>query len=318
MEVLRNPFGTTGLDVTNICVGAAPIGGLPYRGYRLPERQAIETVLYVFNSSFRFLDTASLYADSEKRVGKVIKEYGGLPADFVIATKADRNPENGDFSPEQVQKSVEESLNRLGTNKLQIVYLHDPEYSSFSFEQVMAKNGPVEKLHQLKKQGLIGHIGISGGPIEMMNQYVDTGKFEIIITHNRFTLLNRLAEPLIENASKRGMAVVNAAIYNMGILAKGLDAFPYFYNEEANQSIIDKMKLLESLCEKFHVPLAAVALQFSLRDKRISSTVVGMSSPQEVDQNLLYVETKIPEALWKELDSVPTETIDPADFSKET
>lgn len=312
MEKLRKvPFGETNLEVTNICVGAAPIGGLPYGNYRLPEEQAIETLIHVFNSSFRFLDTSSIYGDSEERIGKAIKQFGGLPADFVIATKADRDVQTGDFSADQVKRSIEKSLSLLGIDSLPIVYLHDPEHSTYTFEQIMSDDGPVAKLHKLKEEGFIECIGISGGPIDMMIDYVNTGAFEAVITHNRYTLLNRLAEPLIEKASQLGLAVVNAAVYNMGILTKGLDAYPYYYAREISEDTANKVRLLEHLADKYQVPLGAVALQFSLRDPRITSTVIGMSHPQEVEQNLAFAQTEIPEDLWEELKSYATDTRDP-------
>lgn len=312
MEKLwKVPFGRTNLEVTNICIGAAPIGGLPYGGYRVPERQAIDTVIHIFKSPIRFLDTASLYEESELRIGKAIKEYGGLPADFVIATKADRDPDSGDFSAEQVMRSIEKSLKLLGVDRLPIVYLHDPERSSFTFGQIMSPQGPVNQLQKLKEEGLIEHIGISGGPIDMMLDYVNTGAFEAVITHNRYTLLNRLADPLIEIVSQSGLAVVNAAIYNMGILAKGLNAFPYFCNREVNKDTADRVRLLERISDKYQVPLAAVALQFSLRDSRITSTVIGMSSSKEVDQNIELAGIKIPKGLWVELANLSTDDTDP-------
>lgn len=306
-------FGNTDLKVTKICVGGAPLGGMRYGDYRVPETQAIETLIHIFNSPIRFLDTASLYDESELRIGDAIKEFGGLPQDFVIATKADRDPNTGDFSAEQIKRSVEKSLKLLGVGRLPIVYLHDPEHSSFTFEQIMSVQGPVVQLHKLKEEGLIKHIGISGGPIDMLINYVNTQAFEAVITHNRYTLLNRLAEPLIDKASQLGLAVVNAAIYNMGILAKGLEDYPYYYNQGVNEDVADKVKGLEYLSSKYHVPIAAVALQFSLRDPRITSTVIGMSNPKEVDQNLELAEVKIPEEVWVELANVSTVTKDPAE-----
>ncbi len=313
MEKLQKThFGRTNLEVTNICVGAAPIGGMPYGDFRVPERQAIETLIHIFKSPINFLDTASLYEASELRIGKAIKEFGGLPQEFIIATKADRDPTTGDFSAEQVKKSIEKSLRLLDIDKLPIVYLHDPEHSSFTFEQIMASQGPVAQLQKFKDEGLVEHIGISGGPIDMMIRYVNSGSFEAVITHNRYTLLNRLAEPLIERASKLGLAVVNAAVFSSGILVKGLNAHPYYYYQKVNDDIASKVRVLERLCDKYNVSLGAVALQFSLRDERITSTVVGMSNSSEVEQNLALAEIEIPEGLWVELANFPTDKNDPA------
>ncbi len=307
MERLRTvPFGKTNLKVTNICIGAAPLGGMPYGDYRVPEDQAIATLIHLFENSNgpRFLDTASLYEESERRIGKAIKAFGELPKDFVIATKADRDPVTGDFSAEQVRRSVEKSRQLLDLETLPIVYLHDPELSSFTFDQIIADKGPVAELEKLQEAGQIKHIGISGGPIDMMRRYVATDKFAAVITHNRYTLLDTQAEPLIEEASQKGLAVVNAAVYNGGILAKGLHAYPYYAYEKINKDVVARVRGLEDLADAHNVPLAAIALQFSLRDSRITSTVVGMSSPGEVDRTLTLAEVEIPEGVWVEVANV--------------
>lgn len=310
-KLLRVPFGETNLEVTNICAGAAPIGGLPYGDYRVPEEQAIQTLIHIFASPIRFMDTSSIYGDSERRIGKAIKQFGGLPKDFVIATKADRDLDTGDFSADQVKLSIEKSLRLLGVDKLPIVYLHDPEHSPFTFQQIMSEDGPVAQLRRFKEEGLIGIIGISGGPVDMMIDYVNTGEFEAVITHNRYTLLNRVAEPLLARTSQLGLAIVNAAIYNMGILTKGLDAYPYYLTRKINEDMASKVRLLEHLASKYQVPLGAVALQFSLRNPRITSTAIGISSPEEVDKTLALTEVDIPSQFWEELKNFEADIQDP-------
>lgn len=310
-SLLKVPFGNTDLKVTKICVGGAPLGGMPYGGYRVPEAQAIETLIHIFNSPIRFLDTASIYEESELRIGKAINEFSRLPEDFVIATKADRDPETGDFSAEQIMRSVDKSQRLLGIEQLPIVYLHDPEQSFLTFEQIMSPEGPVAQLHKLQSEGVIGHIGIAGGPVNMMIKYVETGAFEAVIIHNRFTLMNRSAVPLIEEATRHQMAVVNSAIYNGGILAKSVEVYPHFAYRNPKIDEIEKVKKLENICKKYQVALAAAALQFSLRNSRITSTVVGVSSPEEVDQTLALAEEEIPPELWKELENFEASTEDP-------
>src|SRR5690606_38766569 len=106
-----------------------------------------------------------------------------LPDGFVLATKADADPVTGDFSGERVRRSVEESLERLGLDHVPLMYLHDPEFH-ITFEQAMAPGGPVEALIALREEGVIGHIGIAGGPIDLMRRYVRTGVFEVVLSHN--------------------------------------------------------------------------------------------------------------------------------------
>jgi D-threo-aldose 1-dehydrogenase len=299
------PLSNTGLFVTPLCVGGAPLGNMPETfAYSVPEDVALATVRATFASSINFLDTSAIYGygESERRIGIVIKENGGLPPGFVLATKADRNAETGDFSGKQIKRSIEESLERLGLDRLQYVYIHDPEHTTF--ENVMGPGGPLEVLKSFKKQGVIEHIGMSGGPINMLIRYVETGEFSAVETHNRYTLLNRSAEPLLNVAARLGVAVVNAAPYGSGILAKGPDTYARYAYSDAPQSIIDRARKLASICQEFDVPLVAAALQFSMRDPRVTSTVVGMTKPERVTQTIELAQYPIPDALWPALDAV--------------
>src|SRR6266568_6018697 len=173
------PLGSTGLQVTLICIGSAPLGSMPETfAYEVPEERALATIRAFFAGPLNFLDTAASYGDgeSERRIGIVLGELGGLPPGFVLATKADRDMQTGIFTGAQMQRSVERSLRLLGMEQLQLLYLHDPEH--ISFEQAMAPGGPVETLQRCQQEGLIAHLGVAGGPIDMMIRFVETGIFE--------------------------------------------------------------------------------------------------------------------------------------------
>ena len=125
-------LGRTGLEVTPVCVGSAPLGNtpLPYAP-DIPLEDALATVRRVFEGPLNFLDTSNNYGDAEARIGIVVRELGGIPEGFVLETKVDRDMDTGDFSGDRVRKSVEESLERLGLDGLGLVHLHDPENISF-------------------------------------------------------------------------------------------------------------------------------------------------------------------------------------------
>ncbi len=118
----------------------------------------------------------------------------------------------------------------LGLDRIQLMYLHDPEHTTFA--AAMAPGGPVETLVKMKDEGLIEHLGVAGGPIPMEIRYVETGLFEVVITHNRYTMIDQTAAPLLDVAHARGIGVVNAAPYGSGLLALGPDAYPrYMYQD---------------------------------------------------------------------------------------
>jgi D-threo-aldose 1-dehydrogenase len=308
----KRELGSTGLLVHPLCLGCAPLGDMPETfAYSVAEEQALATVRGFFDSPINFLDTAASYGDgeSERRIGVVLRERGGVPAGFVVATKADRDLHTGDFSGDQMRRSVERSLRLLGLERLQLVYLHDPEHTTFAAS--MAPGGPVAALVRCKEEGLIAHLGVAGGPIGMSIRYVETDIFEAAITHNRYTLLNTAANPLLEVCRQRGVALVNAAPYGSGILAKGPSKYPRYAYQDASGDLLERALQLEAICDRYGVPLAAAALQFSLRDPRIVSTIVGMSRAERLHQTLELAQHPLPDALWDELATVPPATEDP-------
>ena len=306
------PLGSTGLQVTSLCIGCAPLGDMPDTfDYGVGEERALETMRATFRSPINFIDTAASYGDgeSERRIGIVLQELGGVPQGYVLATKADRDLQTGDFSGEQIKRSVERSLRLLGMERLPLVYLHDPEHTTFA--NVMAPDGPLAVLQRFKDEGVIEHLGVAGGPIDMEIRYVETGAFDVVITHNRYTLLNRSAEPLLDVATQRGVAVVNAAPYGSGILAKGPDAYQRYAYQKAPDQMIEQVRQIVDVCQQFDVPLAAAALQFSLRDPRIVSTIVGISRPERVQQTVDLAQHPIPDELWAQLGAISADAQDP-------
>lgn len=296
-------LGKTGLQVTNLCVGCAPLGDMVDTfTYAVPEDRALETIRAIFKSPVRFIDTAASYGESERRIGKVIDELDGVPEGYVLATKADRNLQTGDFSGKQIRRSIERSLALLGLDRLPLVYLHDPEH--ITFEDAMAPNGPVEVLRRCKEELLIEHIGVAGGPIDLMTRFVETGLFDVAISHNRYTLLNTEADPFWDICQRHKMGVVNAAPYGSGILAKGPRAYPRYQYSAASSEMIEKATRMEEACQRYNIPLAALALQFSLRDPRIHSTIVGLSRPERLDETVRLSQVQIPTALWAEIDAL--------------
>jgi D-threo-aldose 1-dehydrogenase len=296
------PLGRTGLNVSDICVGTSALGSFPAQyGYEVDEDTAVATIHRVFDGPFTFIDTSNEYGGgaSEERIGRAIAERGGIPEGYVVATKVDPVPGSTDFSGDRVRRSIEESLKRLGLDKLQLVYLHDPE--KISFEEGVAKGGPLEALIDLRDQGVIQYLGVAGGPIDLELQYLATDAFDAVISHNRYTLVEQTAEPLLDDAARRGVAFVNAAPFGGGMLVKGPRAVPRYCYAPVDKATIDRVLRMEALCGQHGVPLAAAALQFSVRDERVASTIVGMSRPARVEETLRLLNHDIPQELWDQL-----------------
>jgi D-threo-aldose 1-dehydrogenase len=304
----KRALGATGLMVDPVCIGAAEIGSMGHIYPDVSDEPAFETVRAVLDSPCNFLDTSASYGESERRVGTVLRERGGLPDGFVLSTKVHPYPFTGGNGGDDTRRSVERSLRLLGLEQVQLMYLHDPE--NISFEAAMASGGPVDTLRRCKEEGLIAHLGVAGGPIDLMIQYVETDIFEVVLSHNRFTLLNTSAGRLWDTATQRGVAVINAAPYGGGLLSKGPSAITNYAYRSAPADILARARRIEEICAHHDVPLAAAALHFSLRDARIISTVVGASRAERVAQTVALVQQPIPDELWAELATVAPDTMD--------
>ena len=296
------PLGATNVQIPSLCVGCSALGDMPGTFmYSIAEAQALATIRAIFDGPISFADTAASYGDgeSERRIGLVLRERGGLPPGFILATKADRHVLTGDFSGDQIRRSVERSLKLLGVDVLQICYLHDPEHIGFA--AAMAPGGPVEALQILHETGIIQHLGIAGGPIDLMTQFVETDQFAVAISHNRYTLLNQEANPFWDTCLQHGVAAINAAPYGSGILAKGPGAYPRYMYDQASAAYLSRAFALDALCQHYRVPLAAVALQFSMRNPRIASTIVGISRAERIQETVRLAQFVLPEDIWQEI-----------------
>ncbi|CAM3684257.1 aldo/keto reductase [Occultella aeris] len=295
----RRRLGRSDLRVTPLCVGGGPIGSMPGNfGYETPVERGIETALAAMDGPINFLDTSNGYSggESERRIGAAIVRNGGLPDEFVLATKLDRDLDSGDFGAERMYRSARESQERLGLETFHLLHLHDPEH--VGFDAAMAPGGPVEALLALKERGVARYIGVAGGPVDMLRRFVATGVFDVVLTHNRWSLVDRSADELIQEAFDAGVGVLNAAVFGGGVLARGLVSGARYAYRDAEPRVVAAIAAIEELARSFEVPLPAAAIQFSTRDPRIASTVLGVSHPERVGGSVALNALPIPEEFW--------------------
>ena len=309
----RREIGTTGVRIPAICFGTSGLGDMPGTyGYSVPEERARATVRAVLERFDGFVDTSRIYGfgRSEARIGAVVRELGGWPEGRVLSTKLDRDTETGRFDADQARRSLEESLEALGMDRVHILHLHDPEHAR-DLGEITGEGGAMDALVRMKEEGLAAAIGLAAGRIDVMMPIVRDWPLDVLITHNRWTLVNRNAEPQIALAAERGIAVMNAAPYAGGALAKGTVEHPRYVYQEATEAMLEPVKRVEAACARHGVPTGAAALQFSLREERIAATICGVTRPERVAETLSWAEWPIPEALWEELAGLPVETGDP-------
>ena len=306
-------LGRTDLMVTPICFGTSGLGDmLDTYGYSVEAERAKATVRAIFAGPANFIDSSRIYGmgRSEERIGAVIGKRGGLPAGFVISTKLDRDFETNAFGAKEARRSLEKSLAALGLDRVDLLHLHDPEHAR-SFAEATSRDGALGELFRIKEEGLTKAVGLAAGPTAMMAPLLRHWDFDAVITHNRFTLANRSAADLLDLASSKGIAVLNAAPYAGGVLAKGSASYRRYVYQEASEAMLDPIRRIEAICARHSVPPGAAALQFSMRDKRVTSTICGVSRPERVKQTLEWASFPIPDALWEELKSVPFSADDP-------
>lgn len=309
----KNKIKDTGLEVTELSFGTSSLGSMPDTyGYEVPEDRAQKTLNRFFQGPVNMLDTSRNYAmgESEKRIGNAIKENGGWPKDFLLSTKLDRNMDTLILDKNRARESFEESLKTLNVDSVDILFLHDPEYAK-DLSDITKKDGAMDELFKIKEEGLAKAVGIAMGKIDIMFPLLKDWNFDVMINHNRFTLINREANEMYDYASSKNIAIFNAAPYAGGVLAKGPDNFKKITYQDATEEKLTPAREFEKVCKKHNVELGAAALQFSLKDKRITSTICGVTSVESIEKNLTWANSKISDEFWNEISKLSYSNNDP-------
>lgn len=316
-------LGTTGLEVAAVSAGTSGIGRAAAEAHRTDPgeitgaadsadagdladtagaAQDLATVRALLDSPITSIDTSNGYADgwSERRIGEALRAAGGLPSGRLVMTKVD--PRDGDFSGARVRASVEESLERLGVDRLPLLHLHDPDH--FPFEDVTVAGGAVDTLVALREEGLVDAVGLAGGRVAEITRYLRLGVFDVLLVHNRLTLVDRSAEELVAEAVDRGTGVINAAVYGGGILAGRPGERTTYAYRPAPPELLDVVERMRHVCADHGTDLATAALHFSLRDPRVATTVVGMSRPERVGTTVDAATRTLPDDLFAELEEL--------------
>ena len=294
---------------TRLGVGGGPFGGL---FTHVPEAEVVAAVERAWSLGIRLFDVAPFYGHgrAERLVGGVLSQ---LPRDqFALSTKVGRvlrrdvrrTPSSFvdaddaepvfDFSAAGVYRSLTESLERLGLDRVDVAYIHDPEDH---LDQALAEALP--SLEELRAEGLVGATGVGTNFAETLARFAREATIDCALLAGRFTLLDRsggdVALPL---CAERGIAVVVGGVFNSGLLADGTGTFDY---APAPSERVAEAQRLAAICEQFDVSLSAAALQFPFTHPAVVSVVVGVRGPQEVEANVAAFEKRIPPELWERL-----------------
>ncbi|NQW17848.1 MAG: aldo/keto reductase [Chloroflexi bacterium] len=323
-----NPFeftdvGRSDIEVTRLGLGGAPLSGMIladglFGGAPYDESQRI--IKRAYELGVLYFDTAPLYGEgrSEVRYGHAIKDMER--DEITISTKVSRllvpedeanlepyGPEGipkfsieFDFTKEGIHRSLQSSLERLGVDEVEIVYLHDSDFTGQHTEDDFALG--LEALSELRSAGALKAIGMGMNEWQMTAKMIERFDLDIILLAGRYTLLDQSALPvLMPLCEMKGVSVAIGGPYNSGIITQDLDGPVSFDYNPASEQWVAKARRAKEVCERWGADVRAVALQFPFAHAAVATTIPGSASVEELEQNVELMKREIPEGVWDEL-----------------
>lgn len=310
----RRAIGPGGVEVTELSFGAAGLGNL-YTP--ITDQEARAAIDAAWEAGVRYFDTAPHYGIglSERRLGEALRAH---PREaYTLSTKVGRLLEaverpvgddlaHGfavpathrriwDFSADGIRRSLEASLARLGLDRVDIVYLHDPDDHA---EQAFREGYPA--LERLRSEGVVGAIGAGMNQTAMLTRFVRDTDVDAVLCAGRYTLLDQSAlTELLPAAHERGKAVVIGGVFNSGLLADPRPGATYDYTT-APQDLVDRARRLQTIAKRHGTTLRAAALAFPLAHPAVTTVLVGARSPHEVRDAAAQFASAVPDAFWRE------------------
>ncbi len=320
---LTRPLGRSAIAVTAIGFGAAPIGDLYSR---LDDARAIAAVAAAVEAGINLFDTSPLYGHglAEHRCGTALRRFDRHR--FVLSTKVGRwmDPRarrgNGsgycggfphaaviDYSYDGTLRAYEQSLLRLGTDRIDILLIHDVDVWTHGRDAIDARfteamNGAYRALERLRAEGAVRAIGAGLNEAEMCERFARAGDFDCMLLAGRYSLLEQGAlDTFLSTASARGIGVMLGGVFNSGILATGPVAGAMYNYRPAPPEIVARVARVEAVCRAHGVPLPVAAVQFPLGHPAVASVILGATEPAEVERNVAALHNRVPAALWRDL-----------------
>lgn len=309
-------LGRGGLVVGASSFGVAPIANL---GHEISEQTAFDALDAAWASGVRYYDVAPHYGLGlgERRLGEFLRTK---PRDeYIVSTKVGRllvqnplgvQPDTGgfavtsplirrdDYSADGVRRSLVESLERMGIDRIDVVLVHDPDE-----HYTEAMEGAFPALDQLRRERVITSYGAGMNQTAMLADFVQYTDLDVVMCAGRYTLLEQGGiDDLLPAASERGVSIIAAAVFNSGLLARDRPPAGATYNySPASEALLARVNALADVCEAHGVPLPAAALQFALGHPAVATVCTGARSAEQVRRNVALAELSIPDQLWADL-----------------
>jgi D-threo-aldose 1-dehydrogenase len=331
----RRTIKRADIDLTVFGLGCASFGGL----YTPADASdALATMQAAWDAGVRYFDAAPMYGlgRAEHLLGHFLREQAGDRSQAVLSTKvgrlmtrarpgrelppeAPKNPldpgwQNGlnfrevfDYSYDGIMRSFDDSQQRLGLPEIDFLYVHDigrvTHADLHDHHWNALTSGGFKALSELRAAGLIKGFGLGVNEAEAISDAMNEVDLDCCLLAGRYTLLDRDAGPLLDKAHAQDVAIVIGGVFNSGILATGANSSRKFDYKDAPDDIVREVERLSAICARFDVPLGAAAVQFPMRNKAVSSVLVGAKNPGNITASIAWFERDIPDELWDALDA---------------
>lgn len=315
VPLVTRPLSKRPLLISELSLGCAQLGNL-YQA--ITDDQSRATIDAAWDQGVRYFDTAPHYGLglSERRLGAALADR--RRSEYLVSTKVGRllepmgsseRDDGGfdvpathrrvwDFSRDGILRSLDESLERLGLDAVDIVYLHDPDDHR---QEVLDTAYPA--LEELRSQGVVSAIGAGMNQVEMLTDFARLTDMDVFMLAGRYTLLEQSAlDELLPVCEERRIGVVAAGVFNSGLLSRPNPPDDAKYNyDQAPGELLTRARRIADICQRHGTSLPAVALAFPLAHPSVVSVCVGSRSPQQIESNVELYRSRVPEAVWAEL-----------------
>lgn len=296
----HNVCGKTGMKLSQLSFGASSLGGV---FHDIRETEAIQAVFTAIEHGMNFIDVSPYYGHykAETVLGKALKE---IPrAKYYLSTKVGRYGKDGvntwDYSGKRATESVYESMERLHIDYIDLINVHDIEFADL--HQVVEETLPA--LVELKKKGVVGHVGITDLQLENLKWVVDhapEGTVETILNFCHYCLNDDALTDYLDYFESKGVGVINASPFGMGLLSQR--GVPDWH--PAPKALVEACQKADQHCQARHYPIEKLAIQYSVSNPRIASTLFSSANPENVKKNIRYVEEPIDWNLVQEVKEI--------------
>jgi aryl-alcohol dehydrogenase-like predicted oxidoreductase len=303
-SIPRRSLGRTDMRVTELSLGCVGIGG--GRTTRADDGLGVRTFQHALQRGINYADTSPLYGESERRIGLAFQQTGGRPNGLYLSTKCGTHPRyRGDYSAAATRWIVENSLQVLGVESVDILFIQTPAAYLESLDPILATGGTLDELEKMRAEGKFRWIGMAIREHDMIRAAMHTGRIDVILTFGGYSLVRQTGASLIAEAKDLGVGTILGFAYMAGLLS-GEDPAERVKKPGSIPERLYPFHLIARdwwlWAQKRGVSMRSVALQYGMRNREVDCVLVGCSTPQQVDDAMVAAYEPLPDGIWDEVE----------------